>query len=544
MGFQDDLENTFLKRMVFGKRFINIELVQTYTTYQKIMTIKPILLLGCIATFSANAQSAQERVRQHRKANETALMEEYRQFLSIPNVSSDSVNIRRNADFIMQMMKQRGLQPTLLNGPKPGTTPAVFAEVNVLGAQKTIIFYAHYDGQPVNPKQWADGLQPFTPDFITAPVEQGGKLVTTYKSGDTIDPNWRLVGRGSADDKAGVMTILNAYDALKKSGIAPKVNLRFFFEGEEEVGSTHLGEIFEKHRDKLKSDLWIIADGPRHVSGKRIVQFGVRGDVNMHLTVYGPKRPLHSGNYGNWAPNPAMKLVKLIASMKDDNDNVLIKGFYDDVAPLSASEKQALSNVPNMEAALKKELGIAQPDGNGTPFVELLMRPTLNINGIQSANVGAMAGNVIPAKAEAVLDLRLVRGNDVARQLERVRAHIRTQGFHIIDHEPTDAERLQYPKLIKITTGHGYNAQRTPLDLPIAQSVIAAVQSTTDEPIVISPSSGGSLPLYLFESVLKANVVSVPVVNYDNNQHAENENVKVQYLWDGIEIMASIMLMK
>ncbi|SOD82548.1 M20/M25/M40 family metallo-hydrolase [Spirosoma fluviale] len=508
------------------------------------MSIKTSLLLLIFLPVSVYAQTPQQRVRQYRQAQETALMDEYREFLAIPNVSADSVNIRKNAAFILQMMKKRGISGTLLDGPTLGSTPAVFGEVRVPGAKKTLVFYAHYDGQPVNPKQWGEGLQPFVPVFITAPVEQGGKIVTTYKSGDPIDPNWRLSGRGSADDKAGVMTILNAYDALVKSNIPITANLKFFFEGEEEVGSTHLGEIFEKHRDKLASDLWIIADGPRHVSGKPVVQFGVRGDVNMHLTLYGPKRPLHSGNYGNWAPNPAMRMVKLLASMKDDNDHVVIKGFYDDVVPLTASERDAMAKVPNMEAALKKELGIAQPDGNGTSFVELLMRPTLNINGMQSANVGAMAGNIIPTKAEAVLDLRLVRGNEVTRQVGRVIDHIRAQGYHVLDHEPTDAERQQFPKLIKITTGHGYNAQRTPMDLPVAQGVVAAVQAVSPEPIVLSPSSGGSLPLYMFEKVLKANVVSVPVVNYDNNQHAENENVKVQYLWEGIEIMASIMLIK
>ena len=501
-------------------------------------------LLIAFLPFIASAQSTQERIRAHWKANQTALMDEYQQFLTIPNVSADSFNIRKNAAFIVQMMKQRGIPATLLEGPSPGTSPAVFGEINVPGAKKTLIFYAHYDGQPVNPKQWAQGLEPFTPVFITAPTEQGGKIITTYKSGDPINPDWRLSGRGSADDKAGVMTILNAYDALKKSGLTPTANLKFFFEGEEEVGSTHLEEIFGKHRDKLAGDLWIIADGPRHVSGKKIVQFGVRGDVNMHLTVYGPKRPLHSGNYGNWAPNPAMKLVKLLASMKDDNDQVLIKGFYDDVVPLTASEKEALAKIPNMEAALKQELGIAQPDGNGKPFVELLMRPTLNINGIQSANVGAMAGNIIPTKADAVLDLRLVRGNDVARQMQRVRDHIQAQGFHILDHDPTDAERQQYPKLIKISAGHGYNAQRTPMDLPIAQDIIKAVQSTSDEPVVLSPSAGGSLPLYVFEKILNASVITVPVVNYDNNQHAENENMRVGYLWEGIETMGAIMTAK
>ena len=504
----------------------------------------PVFIIASICCFQAQGQSALDNVRQYRQANETALMDEYRQFLSIPNVSADSVNIRKNAAFILQMMKQRGIPAMLLDGPTPGTTPAVFGEVKVPGAKKTIIFYAHYDGQPVNPKQWAEGLQPFVPVFITAPVEQGGKIITTYKSGDAIDPNWRLSGRGSADDKAGVMTILNAYDALVKTKTTPTVNVKFFFEGEEEVGSAHLGEIFAKHKDKLASDIWVIADGPRHVSGKRMVQFGVRGDVNMSLTVYGAKRPLHSGNYGNWAPNPAMRLVTLLASMKDDKDHVLIKGFYDDVVPLTASEKEALAKIPNVEAALKQELGIARPDGNGTPFVELLMQPTLNINGIQSANVGAMAGNIIPTKAEAVLDLRLVRGNDTDRQTGRVRDHIQAQGYHIIDHEPTDAERQQYPKLIKISYGHGYNAQRTAMDLPIAQEIIAAVQTTSPEPIVLSPSSGGSLPLYLFDKVLNANVVSVPVVNYDNNQHAENENMKVQYLWEGIDIMAAIMQLK
>lgn len=492
----------------------------------------------------ADAQTAQQRVRQYRQARETALMDEYRQFLAIPNVSADSANIRKNAAFITQMMQQRNIPAQLLNGPKPGTTPAVFGEVRVPNAKKTLIFYAHYDGQPVNPKQWADGLQPFVPVFITAPIEQGGKIVTTYKSGDAIDPNWRLTGRGSADDKAGVMTILNAYDALVKSGIKPTVNLKFFFEGEEEVGSKHLGEIFQAHRDKLAGDLWIIADGPRHVSGKKVVQFGVRGDVNMHLTVFGPKRPLHSGNYGNWAPNPALNLVRLLASMKDDNDRVLVKGYYDDVVPLTASEKQAMAAVPNVEAALKQELGIAQPDGGGASFLELLMRPTLNINGIQSANVGAMAGNIIPTKAEAVLDLRLVRGNDVARQIQRVTDHIRAQGYHVLDRDPTDAERQQYAKLIKVRAESGYNAQRTPMDLPIAQDVIKAVQTTGPESVVLLPSAGGSLPLYLFEKVLNANVVSVPVVNYDNNQHAENENMKVQYLWEGIEIMAAIMLIR
>jgi acetylornithine deacetylase/succinyl-diaminopimelate desuccinylase-like protein len=290
--------------------------------------------------------------------------------------------------------------------------------------------------------------------------------------------------------------------------------------------------------------LWIICDGARHPTGKKTVVFGVRGDVNMALTVYGPKRPLHSGNFGNWAPNPGLLMAKLLAGMKDDSGHVTIPGYYDDVIPLTASEKQALARVPAVEPNLKKELGIAQPEGGNRPLVEAFMQPTLNINGMASGNVGALAANVIPVKAEAVLDLRLVLGNDMNRQIKKVTDYISSQGYHVINREPTDAERTTYPKLIKITHDAGYNAQRTPLDLPVAQSVIKAIQATVNYPVVLSPSTGGSLPLFIFEQELDAKVITVPLVNYDNNQHAENENVKVSYLWQGIETVAAIMLMK
>jgi acetylornithine deacetylase/succinyl-diaminopimelate desuccinylase-like protein len=502
-----------------------------------------ILSFALFAAMDSFAQTAQQKITQFRKANENAIINEYIQFLSIPNVSADSVNIPANAAFIVQMMKQRGIQATLLHGTTTGVNPAVFGEIKVAGATKTIAYYAHYDGQPVNPRQWAAGLDPFTPVFITAPLEQGGTIIN-YKKGDSINAGWRLSGRASADDKAGVMVILNAYDALIKSNVKLTQNIKFFFEGEEEVGSIHLGEIFEQNKDKLTADLWVIVDGPRHVSGKKIVVFGVRGDTHMDLTVYGPIRPLHSGNYGNWAPNPAMMLVQLLAGMKDEKGNVLVKGFYDDVVPLTAEEKQAIAKVPGIEETLKKELGIARPDGDGKPFLELLLLPSLNINGIQSANTGKLAANIIPVKAEATLDLRLVLGNDAGKQVQKVRDHIESKGYHIIDHEPTGAERAQYARIIKITGGgDGYNAQRTPMNLPAVQGVIKAIQSTVNYPVILLPSSGGSLPLYLFEKQLGAKVITVPIVNYDNNQHAENENVQVRFLYEGIETLAAIMMM-
>ncbi len=471
------------------------------------------------------------------------MIDEYINFVSIPNVTSDSANIPLNTAFIQKMMEQRGIKSELLHGTTAGVNAAVYGEIKVAGAKKTIAFYAHYDGQPVNAKQWANGLQPFKPVLITNSVEHGGTIVD-YKQGQPLNDDWRLTGRASADDKAGVMTILNAYDALKKSGVALVNNIKFFFEGEEEIGSPHLDEIFQNNKEKLHADVWIVVDGPRDVSGKKTIVFGARGYVNMALTVYGAKRPLHSGNYGNWAPNPAMRLGKLLGGMQDDNGNVLIKDFYDDMIPLTTEEKNAIAAIPDVSETLKKELGVAAPDGNGKPFLELLSLPSINIQGIQSANTGKLAAAIIPATADANLDLRLVPGNDVQRQAQKVTDYIESKGYHIIDHEPTDEERAQYGYLIKVSTLSGYNAQRTSMSLPVAQSVIKAVQSTVDYPVLLKPMMGGSLPLYLFEKDLNTKPVVMPVVNYDNNQHAENENVQLKFLWEGIETMAAIMEME
>ncbi len=509
----------------------------------RFLRLVPVLLV--FAAPLAAATTLQEKIRAWRIAHEREVIDEYRELLAIPNVTVDRANIRRNADFIIAMMKRRGIEARLLTVASATANPVVYGEVKVPGATRTIMLYAHFDGQPVNPAQWAPGWEPFAPKFVTAPVEQGGKIVEGWKSGDRIDPAWRLTGRGSADDKAGVMTLLNAYSALVAAGEAPTANLKFFFDGEEEIGSPSLREIIETHRDALRADLWLILDGPCHPSGRKQVVFGARGDVNVNLTVFGPKRPLHSGNYGNWAPNPSQSLVNLLASMKDDDGRVLVAGFYDDVTPLTAAEQRAVAAIPSVEESLRRELGFARAEVAGRTLFEGFTLPTLSINGIQGANVGAQAANVVPTVARAVLDLRLVLGNDAQRQVAKVVAHIKARGWHVLDRDPTDTERAQHPRLIRVETkSAGTNAQRTPLELPIAQSVVAAVQSTVDYPVVLLPTLGGTLPTKLIEELLGTKILTVPVVNADNNQHAENENVKVQFLWDGIETYTALMTMR
>lgn len=507
-------------------------------------TIFALLLILSVAIQIFAQSPVTSAVREYRQANEQQLLQDFVQMLSIPNVASDTPNIRKNADYLVELMKQRGLKPQLLQAQNPSAPPVVYGEWIVANAKQTIVFYAHYDGQPTDPKQWTGSL-PWNPVLRSDSLEKGGKTIPFPSKDEKINPEWRIYGRSASDDKAGVFAILKAFDALITKKISPTVNIKFFFEGEEEAGSSHLQEILLKNKNLLKSDGWIICDGPTHQTGRKQVVFGVRGDTNVDVTVYGAIRPLHSGHYGNWSPNPALTLVKLLASMKDDKGNVIIKDWNSDVEPLGAAELQAIKDAPDYDAEIKKQLGLAYTEGDGKGLLELINMPSLNINGISSGDVGALARNVIPTTATAVLDLRLVKGNDYLRQVEKLKAHIKAQGFYIIVREPTPEERLKYPFIAKVIHREGgYNAQRTKMDLPLSLQVINAVQSASAQPIVKMPGLGGSLPLSIITESLDTIAITVPIANYDNNQHAENENIRLQNLWDGIEIFASLMTMK
>ncbi len=485
-----------------------------------------------IVAICALAANGQIPVREYRRAHERQILDEFTRLLALPNVASDRENIRRNAEFILAMMQRRGLRPRLLETAAKESPPAVYGEWKQPGATHSIVLYAHYDGQPTDPKQWT-GTLPWQPVWRSAALESGGTIVKPAVDGRPIDPEWRLYGRSSSDDKAGVIAILTAFDALKAQGSSPALNIKFLFEGEEEAGSPHLGEIIDLNKDLLAADAWIICDGPVHQSGRKQVVFGVRGDQNVDLTVYGAKRPLHSGHYG------------LLASMKDDSGHVTISGWYDGVEPLGAAEQEAISEAPAYDDELRAQLGFARAEGAGKSLLELINQPSLNINGLSSGDVGALARNVIPTTASAVLDLRLVKGTDYRRQAQRLVEHIRRQGFYVIDHEPTDDERKQHPLIARVTIrSGGYNAERTRMDLPISVAAVTAVQATSMMPIVKLPTAGGSLPLSIITDHLRTVTMTVPIANYDNNQHAENENLRLQNLWDGIETMAAIMNMK
>ena len=513
-----------------------------------------------LAAAPPDAGAGVKAARAFRETKGAEILAEYAELLALPNVADDAPNIRRNAAWIRDALARRGVAAEVYElAGQPAVPPIVFGELKAPGARRTLGIYVHYDGQPVDPAQWA--TPPFTPTLLTGPRSAGGTPRPLPKPGEAIDPEWRIYARSASDDKAPIPALLAALDALRGAPSGPgrkpeqvplTSNILFFFEGEEEAGSTHLRQYFEAYRERLGLDrveAWLICDGPVHQSRRPQLVFGVRGVTGLEVTVYGPGRGLHSGHYGNWAPNPAQRLAELLASMKDDDGTVQVAGFYDSTAPLGEAERAALAALPSPDEDLRRELGLAPgategSDQRGRALAERLLLPSLNVRGFASGNVGREAQNTIPATATASLDLRLVRGNDPEAMLELVEAHIRAQGYHIVREDPDPATRLAHPKIAKVVRETGYPAARTDLGLPIARQVAAAAERAAGEPVLLVPSLGGSLPLYLFTDLLARPTLIVPMVNHDNNQHAPDENLRLANLWYGVDLMAALLTME
>jgi acetylornithine deacetylase/succinyl-diaminopimelate desuccinylase-like protein len=468
------------------------------------------------------AQTPTEAARRYTTARKAQLIQGFSDFLSIPNVAADPANLRKNADFLVEMLKTRGIDSRLLS--VPGAPPVVYGQIVIPSAKRTIVFYAHYDGQPVTPSEW-DG-SPFTPVIREVDGEQ------------------RIYARSAGDDKAAIFAQLTALDALRDAKIPLHANIRFVWEGEEEAGSPHLEQILDANRELIHGDVWLICDGPIDQSGKQTVVFGARGDAHLEVTVYGPHHGLHSGHYGNWAPNPAMMLAQLLAGMKDDKGHVLVPHFYDGIAPLSPSEKDALARAPVNDQMLMNSFWLGHTDGGGAHLLELINQPSLNINGFASGQIGARATNVIPPTATADLDLRLVVGIDWREQQEHVIDYIRSRGYFVVNSEPTHEILTQHPKVALVKQDDtGYNAVRTSMGLPVAKEVIRAVERARGD-VVLLPTMGGSVPLGAMERAAETHTITVPIANYDDNQHAANENLRLQNLWDGVETMAALAEME
>jgi acetylornithine deacetylase/succinyl-diaminopimelate desuccinylase-like protein len=487
----------------------------------------------------AQTSPATQAAREWRQQHERVIMDEFAAFLSIPNVAQDRENIRRNADFIAKMMERRGIPTRQVS--VPGANPVVVGEIRTPGASRTIVFYAHYDGQPVDPQQWT--TPPFTPTLRSRAIDQGGSVIPFPAPGTSFDPESRLYARAAGDDKVPIIAIVTALDAIRAAGMKAKSNVKFVFEGEEEAGSANLEKILKENKELFSGDLWLICDSPTHPSRRQQIVFGAPGLLRIDITVYGARVELHGGHYGNWAPNPALMLSRLLASMKDDRGRVLIKDFHDGIVPLSKVEKAAIAEAPDIDAQLLGEFGLGARVGAPLKLAELITLPVLNIRGISSARVGAEATSVVPTTAAASLNLAIMKGMDYLRTVKRIQEHVRAQGFFVVDTEPSMEVRTKHEKVAMVAMrGGGYNATRTPMDLPISQEVIRVVESARG-PAVKLPTMGGALPLEMIERTLGTRTIIIPIANHDNNQHSFDENVRIQNVWEGIELMAALLMM-
>jgi acetylornithine deacetylase/succinyl-diaminopimelate desuccinylase-like protein len=251
-------------------------------------------------------------------------------------------------------------------------------------------------------------------------------------------------------------------------------------------------------------------------------------------------KALHDGHYGNWVPNPAAMAATLVAQMRDENGNVLIPGFADHVRALTPAEQDAIHSLPPIDDELKREFGIGRSEGEAG-LAPSLMRPALNIRGIHAGEVGAASANAIPTSAVISIDFRLVPEQTPKSVRTAVENFLQAKGWTMVDAEPDLAMRRSHGRIMRLEWEPGYPGFRSDMSSAAARAVVASANQAAQGTIALLPMLGGSVPIYLFADTFNVPVIGLPIVNHDNNQHAANENLRLQNLWDGIQTYATMM---
>jgi acetylornithine deacetylase/succinyl-diaminopimelate desuccinylase-like protein len=498
------------------------------------------LVIALLFPFALQAQKlSTEKIQAVSEKYAVQSFKEFYNLLSLPNDAHFPQDIEKNVQWCEQAFAKRNFTTLRLNTK---TVPLLLAERKVKKATKTVLIYLQIDGQPVNPSQWKQE-SPWKPTLKEKDAQGNWNTIAYEKLYEGYNRDWRIFARATSDAKGPAAAFLASLDAMAELKVETNFNIKVIMDFEEELGSPNLPQAVKEYQKELAADMLIIFDGPRHISNEPTLSFGARGICEITLTTFGPRAPMHSGNYGNYTPNPALRLAKLLASMKDEDGRVTIPGFYDGTT-LTEAEKTVLKQVPDDEAQIKKFLGIAEPDTIGGNFQESLQYPTLNIRGLDALFVGKEARTLIPDKAIAEIDIRLVPTSNPERLLGLVRKHVENQGYYLVENEPTEEERMKYPKIASFQSNISYGAFQTPFDSECGVWLTKGMtKAFGKEPIKIR-MMGGSIPISPFVITLGIPAVSVPTVNPDNNQHAENENIRVGNYVDAVKTFLSILTEK
>lgn len=498
---------------------------------------KPLitLILFCIV-FQSQAQIKADDIRRESEKYLKPSLDQFIEFLKIPNNGNYPDQILDNLKWSQSLLEGLGFQTQIVQS---GNIPHLFAQGAQDPTKKTILVYMQIDGQPADPKAW-NQPNPYIPVLKENKDGEWNEISMDHLQGD-IDLDWKIFARSASDSKGPANSFFSALQIMKAQNWEPAVNLKMILDFQEELSSPELADVVAQNNELFAADGILIMDGTRHLSNLPNLTFGARGIATATIKVFGASRDLHSGQYGNFAPNPVFSMARLLAAMKDEDGKVLIPGFYDGVN-LTEEDIKAMALVPETLEEIEDDLGIAEAEKVGNTYQEALQYPSLNVRGINAAWVGKEVRTLIPSVAVAELDLRLVKETPGERQLNLLKDFIEGQGYHLIEgEEPTDAERKTYKKLASFTVKEGSEPFRTDMNSDFAHWLEAGMRHVFGDNFINTRQTGGSQPMAPFINILDAPAVSVRIPNPDNSIHAPNENIRIGNYLEGIETCLSIL---
>ncbi|MGB3144978.1 MAG: M20/M25/M40 family metallo-hydrolase [Maribacter sp.] len=449
-------------------------------------------------------------------------------FLRLPNDGNFKDQIENNMHWCDSVFTHLNFKTQIL---KTDGAPLLFAEKFYKKSNKNILFYLQIDGQPVDTSAWSQ-TNPFEPVFKEF---KSGKW-DEIKSDSTqkkMNLDWRIFARSASDSKGPAMSLISALQILQSEKIEPEYNVKVIMDFQEELGSPDLPKAVLENKELLQAEMLFIMDGTRHLSNLPTLTYGARGIATANIKIFGPKYALHSGQYGNYAPNPVFESARLIASLKDENGKVTIPGFYDGVK-LSDRDKILLAKIPEDIDSLHTRIGISEPEQVAETYQEALQYPSLNIRGLKSGWTGKEVRTIIPEETIIEIDMRLVPETPAERQIKLLKEHMIKQGFHLVDSIPTDDERANYKKLAAFNYRIGSKPFRTDMDSPIGDFLISALERVFGDKVVNMRTTGGSQPMAPFIQSLNVPAVSIRIPNPDNNIHGPDENLRLGNYREGI----------